>query len=254
MMQDNSNFASAAPLEIGSTSPISDPLTSALHSLRTYGEGSDRGALTPLDDAVRSAGGDCEMARDLEKRLLGLLQSGVSRLAKEYLCGKLALIGTAASMPALTRLLEDANLSYAARNALEAIATPQALKVLRASLSRLTGSPKAGVIRSLGKLRDTRSVKTLISLANDLNPEIASAAIEALGNIASPAAAEALRATLPHARESLRPTLFNSCLVCAEQLQANGRAIPAKALLNSMNTASPPAHVRPAIQALLAHR
>jgi HEAT repeat protein len=254
MMQDNQTATDAAPLETGKNRLASDHLTGTLNSLRTYGEGSDRGTLTPLDDAVRAAAGDREKARDLEKRLLGLLESGVSALAKEYLCGKLVLIGAAASVPALAPFLEDAQLSYSARNALEAIATPQAIKALRGGLAKLAGSPKAGAIRSLGKLKDTRSVRTLVPLMDDPNPEIASAAIEALGNVASPAAAEALRAALPHARESLRPILFNACLACAEQLQGNGRATSARAFLNLMDTASLPAHVRLAVQSLLAQR
>ena len=163
-----------------------------------------------------------------------------------------ALIGAPASVPALARLLADAPLSYAARGALEAIATPRAVRALRGSLGQLTGGPKAGVIRSLGALRDARSVSALSRLLDDPNPEIAASASAALGNIASPAAAESLRSALPKAGEPLRPTLFDAGLNCAERLQADGRATPAGALLRAMDAASPPAHVRRAIEGLRA--
>ena len=232
--------------------PASDPLAGAFALLATYGEGSDRGTLTPLDEAIHSAGGDPAREKAMEKRLLGSFESKISALAKEYLCGKLASIGSAACVPSLARLLADATLSYAARNALEAIGTPQAVKALRGSLGKLTGTAKAGVIRSLGRMRDTRSVETLTRLLEDTDPEIAASVIEALGNIASPAAAEALRAALPKVRKSSRPTFFNACLICVERLQADGRATPARALWIAISTASPPAHVGRALQDLCA--
>ena len=68
--------------------------------------------------------GDAAARKELETRLAAVLDSGGSRAAKDYVCRKLMMIGTAESVPALAALLPDKDLSHMARYALERIPGP----------------------------------------------------------------------------------------------------------------------------------
>lgn len=85
----------------------------------------------------------------METKLAAVLPSGASRAAKDYVGRKLAVIGTAESVPALAALLPDAHLSHMARYALERIPAPEAAKALRDALAKTSGALKAGVAGSL---------------------------------------------------------------------------------------------------------
>ncbi len=95
-----------------SSSPALDlaTLTQAFEALKTYDWGSDRKTLGPIDDAVTATRGDATVRKDLETRLAAVLGSGVSRAAKDFACRTLTVIGRAASVPALSALLGDAEL------------------------------------------------------------------------------------------------------------------------------------------------
>ena len=69
-----------------------------------------------------------------------MLPTGHSRAAKDFVCRKLAIIGTAESVPALAALLPDKDLSHMARYALERIPAPEAAKALREALAKTSGA------------------------------------------------------------------------------------------------------------------
>jgi hypothetical protein len=54
-------------------------------------------------------------AANEEQRLIAVLQSGASLTEKDAACARLKLIGTAHSVPALSALLTDEQLSHSAR-------------------------------------------------------------------------------------------------------------------------------------------
>jgi HEAT repeat protein len=216
----------------------------AFEALRTYDEGASRGALVPLDEVVRVAVGAPSAQKELALRLAAVLQTQASTLAKEYVCAKLGLIGSADSVPALAALLPDAGLCHAACNALESIPGPESVEALRRQLPRLNGLQKAAVITALGMRRDARSVSRLADLQADSNADVARAAIAALGHIGTPAAGRALARVRPKAPESLRLPWGDAGLACAEQLLADGRRSDARALYESVRDSSLPKHVQ----------
>ena len=72
--------------------------------------------------------------QDLENRLIAALNGELSRDAHDYVCRKLAIVGTAAAVPALAGLLGNKATSHMARFALERITAPEAGHALRDAL------------------------------------------------------------------------------------------------------------------------
>jgi len=133
----------------------------AFAALKTYDWGGDRNALKAIDDAVAATHGDAAARKELETRLAAVLKTDASRAAKDFVCRKLTVIGTAASVPALAPLLADKDLSHMARYALERISDPEAAQAMRDALPKVSGALKVGVIASLGVRRDAASVSAL---------------------------------------------------------------------------------------------
>ena len=80
-------------------------LDQAFEALKTYDWGTDRKVLDPIEKAVVGTRDDAEARKDLEDRLAAVLKTDVSRDAKGYVCRKLRVVGTAASVPTLAELL-----------------------------------------------------------------------------------------------------------------------------------------------------
>src|SRR5262249_2191955 len=140
----------------------------------------------------------------LERQLVVALERGGSPVACEYICSKLTMIGSESAVPALAARLNARDTATAARTALEAIAGHKAAMALRASLPKIKGVQKIGVINFLGARRDGESVRALAGLMEHADAAVASAAIAALGDIASSKAARALRDFQTRAPENLR--------------------------------------------------
>ncbi|MGO9201241.1 MAG: hypothetical protein ACLQM8_12000 [Limisphaerales bacterium] len=225
-------------------------LDEAFEALKTYDWGMDPKVLAPIDQAVVKTHNDPAARKDLESRLLAVLQNQAPRDAKDYVCRQLRTIGTAASAPALEALLADAELSHMARYALERIPEPQAGQALQRQLSKLSGNLQIGVISSLG-VRDQaasapRSVALLRRLLQDPDDAVARAAALALGDIASAGADKALASARP--RPALAAVFADASMSCAEKLLAAGHVREAKGTYQRLLKNNPPEPVRLAAQ------
>jgi hypothetical protein len=127
--------------------------------------------------------GDATARAALEKRLLAYLGGSYSSVTRSFVCRQLALIGSAASVPAVTPLVLDEELSVHARNALERIPGPESEKALRDALGQAKGRTRIGVINSVAARRDAASTPVLIKILGE-DPESAAAAAKALGEMA----------------------------------------------------------------------
>lgn len=201
-------------------------------------EGFDWGAeaefFKALDAAVVAAHGDAALRDGLEMRFGTLLGGGTSRATKEYVCRKLAMIGAAASVPALAALLGDADTSHMARFALERIDAPEAAAALRKSLGTVEGNLKIGMISSLASRGDIQSVAAIAGLLGG-DAAIAAAAAAALGTLATPEAAAALAAAKPAG--DVAAAVVDARLACAEAFLAKGDRKSAKEIYSSINAA-----------------
>ena len=216
-------------------------LDQALEALKTYDWGADLAVLAPIDDAVVAAkgGGDAE----LEKRLAAVLATEASRDAKDYVCRKLMLIGTAASTPALAALLPSAELSHMARFALERIPAPEAGQALRDALPKVSDQLKIGVLSSLGKRREPETAAAIAATLTASDPAVARAAVLALGSIASPEAEQAL-AKFHSKDRAVTVAEADACLACAESLLAADKKAEAMNLYKQLTTGDQPKHVK----------
>ena len=200
--------------------------------------------MNPIDQAVVATQTDAAARLALEKRLLESLAGGVSRSAKDYILRTLRTAGSAASVPALAALLPDQELSHMARFALERMSAPEAAAALRDALPKVGGKVKVGVIGSLGIRRDAASVPALAGLLGDGDPAIAAAAAYALGLIGNSEAGKALGARLSKAAAGVKPAMTDACLICAEQLSAEGKKAEAVLLFKALSGEDQPKHVR----------
>jgi HEAT repeat protein len=217
-------------------------LEKAFESLKTYDWGQDRNVLKPIDDAVVAAHGDASARQQLENRLAETLKSELSYDARQFLCRKLMVIGTAASVPVLSGFLTDEKLSHMARYALERIPAPEAAKALRDALPKLSGALKVGVIASLGVRQDEAAVPLLAELLSDSDPAIARAAAAGLGAIRSPAASKAL--VQGKASSEAQSGVADAKLACAEALLSNGNSKDALAVYRGLIGSQQPKHVK----------
>ncbi|MHB0959119.1 MAG: HEAT repeat domain-containing protein [Pirellulaceae bacterium] len=218
-------------------------LDEAFEALKTYDWGADRKALNPLDEAVHATHDDPEARKHLEARLAAVLQTDVSRDAKDVVCRLLMSVGTAASVPTLAALLASEELSHMARYALERIPAPEAAEAMRTALSELSGKLKVGVIGSLGVRRDADSVPLLAKLLSDADPLVACAAACALGTIRTSDAAQVLAKTNTPDAEARR-AVIDASLACADEFLANGKRAEALAVYKRFVSDDQPKHVR----------
>jgi HEAT repeat protein len=219
-------------------------LEQAFDALKTYDYGVDRKVLDPIDEAVVKTRNDPAARKDLESRLLAVLQSNTPRDAKDYVCRQLRTMGTAACVPALEQLLANAELSHMARYALERIPEPKAGQALERQLRKLSGNLKIGVISSLGTRGQAAGL--LRPLLKDPDDGVARAAAVALGRIGSVEADKALASAKP--RPALVPVFADASMSCAEKLLAAGHAKQAKAAYERLLKNKPSELVRQAAE------
>jgi len=218
-------------------------LDNAFEALKTFDWGTDLTALAPIDEAVTAAHGKADLTADLENRLLAALKGDLSRDARDYLCRKLAIIGTTAAVPVLAGLLESENSSHMARFALERIPAPVAAQALREALPRVNGNLKIGVISSLGGRRDPAAVQALRGLLRENVAAIARASALARGALGSVEAATALQAFLATASGD-KQVAVDALLACGEALLAGNRKAEAMSIYKSLAGEKQPRLVR----------
>ncbi len=202
----------------------------ALEKLQTYDWGDDRSALNPIDDAIVASHDDQAAREEIEMALLEVLKSEATRDGKDYVCRKLKIIGTDASVPTLAAMLGMEDHSHMARFALQSIPGDAASQALIDALGddSITAELKVGVIGSLGARGDNSAVAELGRLLGSENEQVATAAANALGAIRSVDAAGALAAAQPS------DAVSNAILCCAEGMLRSGDKSGAKSVYQKL--------------------
>ena len=216
----------------------------ALKTLKTYDWGADPKTLTAIDEAIIATHSDPAARGALEKGLVDVLAGGISRSAQDYVCRRLRVVGTARSVEALAALLPAEETSHIARYALERIPDEKAVEAMRNALPKVSGKLKPGLIGSLGKCRDNKSMQALAKLLGDSNLQVAQAAAQSLGLIGTPPAARELSKFAKKAPANMKICVADACLICAQQLLAEGHKSEAVALYKELNGDGQPAHVK----------
>ena len=236
--------AGAATVAVAQTD--SAALDKTLETLKTYDWGADREALKPIDQAIIATHNDAAARKALEKSLVDALAGGISRSAQDYVCRKLRVIGTSPSVEALAALLPAEDTSHIARYALERIPDEKAAKAMRDALPKVSKKLRPGIIGSLGVRRDKQSIMVFSKLLGDSDIQVAKAAAQSLGLIGTSAAARELSKFAKKASANMKLPVADACLVCAEQLLADGEKSEAVALYKEFKGDDKPAHVKAA--------
>ena len=216
----------------------------AIKSLKTYDWGADRNALNPIDQAMIATHGDAAGRKKLEKCLVDALAGGISRSAQDFVCRKLRVIGTAQSVKALAALLPDEKTSHIARYALGDIPDDAALDALRAALPKVSKKLKPGIIGSLGVRRDKKSIGAISKLLGDSDMLVAKAAAHSLALIGTADSAKALSTFAKKAPACMKIPAADACLICADQLLADGQKSAAIAMYKGLKDADQPKHIK----------
>lgn len=208
-------------------------LDQAFEALKTFDWGTDLAVVAPIDDAITASYGQAAARQDLETRLLAALQSAISRDAKDYVCRKLAVVGTAAAVKVLTPLLTKPDHAHMARYALERIPAPEATQALIGALASATGLQKVGIISSLGSRGSSDAVAPLSALLTDGDAAVARAAALALGSIGSAKAVASLQTAL-QSSSSPQQAIIDALLSTAEALVATHKAADARSIYQAL--------------------
>jgi HEAT repeat protein len=216
----------------------------AFETLKTYDWGADRETLKPIDEAIIATHGDTAAREALEKSLVDALAGGISRSAQDYVCRRLRVVGTARSIKALAALLPAEETSHIARYALERIPDEKAVEAMRDALPKVGSKLKPGIIGSLGKRRDQKSIGAISKLLGDSDIQVARAAAQSLGLIGTPAAAKELSKFAKKAPTNMKIPVADARLICAEQLLADGEKSEAVALYKELTGDDQPTHVK----------
>jgi HEAT repeat protein len=201
----------------------------AFEQLKGYEYGQSDRALRAIELYVGRFATDAARKAQVAERLAAVLaEPKTPQAAKVFICQQLLVVGTEAQVPLVAKMLDEPETAEIARYTLEAIPGKASLEALRGALGRLKGKPLVGAINSLGIRRDFEAVEALARLLADPDPQLAAAAAESLGKIATAQAAAAL--VKAEAPAKARVALHNARLQCAERLAAAGDAVTAVAV------------------------
>lgn len=203
----------------------------------TFTNGSSRAPFATIEEELRKA--PPAQFPELEMKLLAALQApGTTVDAKRRFIRMLVAVGSVKSVPALSSLLADEQLSDVARLVLEPMKDPAASEALRGALGSTKGRLLAGVIGSVGVRRDAAAVKTLAGWTKDADATVAAAAISALGAIGTRDAAKALATAGSDAH------VARARLACANHLADEGERKAALAIFSDLSAATQPPGIR----------
>jgi len=203
-------------------------------AIEEYDFGKSRRALAAIEEEIRNL--RPPVFPQVEERLLRVLELPKTTFAgKQFICRMLRRIGSAQSVPALSKLLADEELSHMARFALQHMPAPEAGAALHEALPKFAGSLKIGLIGSIAQRGDRQAVPELAKLATAGNTRIARAAIGALGRIGGSQAANILAGTKVPAE--LTEARDNALLMCADSMLADRQNREAVAIYRKMVSA-----------------
>lgn len=217
-----------------------------LTKIETYDFGMSRESLTDFVDLERSMYGSPLLLAQLERKILAVLKNKSTTFAgKQFLCQRLSIMGTSASVPVLANLLNDAKTADLARYALERIPESEVDRALLKSLKKTQDLTKIGIINTLGQRQVASAVKDLRQLLSDRDSRIAAAAASALGMIGDDKAIAALdQAMTKTGNGDVKLALYDAYLKSTDKLVAQGKNTTALAMYQKMSAPDLPAAIK----------
>ena len=179
-------------------------------------------------------------------KLVAVIKSNAEIKEKMDACRLLSIVGTKDAIAPLVALLGDEQLSHMARYGLEPIPESAVDDAFRNALGKLKGRPLVGVIGSIGVRRDAKAVEPLkaMLMQHDLDDDVTSAIVRALGKIGNLEASEILTTALEHTSGENQLAVCEGLFRCAESLVSQGKRREAVAIYDQMRKLNSPHQVR----------
>jgi HEAT repeat protein len=207
-----------------------------------YGQAPD--PLIEFSSFLRGAMASRSELPQIEARLIRMLGPETSLAGRDFLCRQLSVAGTGASVPALTAMLGDAATAEMARYALERIPGAGAAGALRGALAKSSGKARVGIMDSLGRRRDARSVPALRELAAAPDAGVADAALTALASVGNGQALAAIGAARSRLSGARREHASQAYLRCADLVAAGGGEAAARRVYRQLSAGNEPPTIR----------
>jgi len=172
----------------------SDGILEICSLLLPPGKGDDtnaRFALSAITTTV-ARGGEEKERWMYARALIKALEKEADKEIQVFLIGQLQRAGKMESVKALRKYLDDKRLCEPAVQALLAIGSSEAEKVLLGSLKSSTGKNRITIIKALGELRSKGATKRILKYAASRDDELRQVALFALANIGDPQAESVL--------------------------------------------------------------
>ena len=217
-----------------------------LEKVKTYDWGQSRAALTEITESIKKGHGNKAELAKIEKGLVGVLGSDAKRAGKQFACRQLSIIGTAASVPTLGKMLTGEETSDMARYALERIPGFVADGALMGALETAKGKAKVGIVNSLGQRKCTKASAAIGKLLSSSDETLAVAAAAALGEIADSAASAALAKASKTTKGKVQLRVLDSYLKCADKMAAGGKRTQARGIYMALQKKDMPKPIRTA--------
>ena len=233
------------------TTHSAQAIQAAVTAVARYDYGQRRTPLVALEKLINATYGDREARTRMEAAMVELLDSNATVAAKQFVCKKLWIMGTAASIPALEKLLvgSDPVLAEAACYALRTQESELAGAALRRAIAKAKGTSLAAIVTLLGDKRDAAAVSRIGPVCMSEDEVVSSAAIAALGKIASPDAVDALSQMHQGQHRGRRANASHALLQCGQELEKRRELAAARRVYGLLTGDSEASHVRRGAQA-----
>ena len=165
----------------------------AVEALMQHQSQSSPVPLRALENLANKAYDNPEDSLRLEQAMIAFLKSDATAYGKQCVCKELVKIGSAACVPVLADLLLEPSVAESACYALCSNTSEQASEALRAALSKAKQPVLSQIILAIGHRKDLVAVDDLIKLLNSDDEAVVLVSMNALGYMADPRAAKALK-------------------------------------------------------------
>ncbi len=214
--------ASSPTAEGGQGDEFEAALQRTLETVAGYELGDSRQPLADLRRLVLAAQESPARRALAEERMVAFLAAEATPAGTQVVAEQLGLVGTAAAVPALVRLLRREATADAALYALQRIPDPSVDAAMRAALPDAPPGARVGIVNALGERKDPEAVPALAVMIEGDDASAARAAAIALGKIGGEEAADALAAARAGTRGELHRLVVDAYLRCADHFVSAG--------------------------------
>jgi HEAT repeat protein len=223
-----------------SATEIHSEMDKILAVLAGYDYDKSRSWMPDLQYLMMEVYNNSEAISEVEPLMTEFLQSDATAAGKQYVCRELGLIGTASSVPVLSELLVVPGMAGTALLALEKIPGAEADQALLKVLEEGNELLQIALINSIAARQITAAIGPVTKLMHSDNEKLALSAISALGSIGGTEAAENLNDYSYEAPASLKWTVLDARLKCADRLMEGGDKKNAAIIYEQVYQADPP--------------